>query len=261
VRHATLPEAASVYLRCDDRRSGFNRRKLDQRHSVTALKDLQKKASAGLLFLLLVMAALLFLPAWTLSYWQGWTFLAVFGASSVAITVYLTKKDQKLLERRVYAGPAAEKETSQKIIQSITSTGFAGLLVVSALDHRFAWTRLPPLVAFAGDALVAFGFLIVFLVYKENTYASATIELAAEQKVISTGLYSLVRHPMYMGAFFLFVGIPLSLGSLWGLFAIALLMPALIWRLLNEEKFLVKNLAGYSEYQNAVRHRLLPLIW
>jgi protein-S-isoprenylcysteine O-methyltransferase Ste14 len=224
-------------------------------------KDLNKKASGGLLFLLLVMAALLFLPAWALSFWQAWAFLAVFGASAVAITLYLTKKDPKLLERRVYAGPTAEKETSQKIIQTITSIGFAALLVVSALDHRFAWTPLPPYVSLAGDALVAFGFLIIFFVYKENTFASATIELAPEQKVISTGLYKLVRHPMYMGAFFLLVGIPLSLGSLWGLFVIALMMPALIWRLRNEEKFLVRNLPGYKEYQNTVRHRLVPFIW
>jgi protein-S-isoprenylcysteine O-methyltransferase Ste14 len=225
------------------------------------LRELYKKASGGLLFLLLVMASLLFLPAWTLNYWQAWAFLAVFGLSAVAITVYLTKRDPKLLERRVYAGPTAEKETSQKIIQTITSISFAGLLVVSALDHRFAWTPIPPYVALAGDALVAVGFLIVFLVYKENTFASATIELAPEQKVISTGPYKLVRHPMYMGAFLLLVGIPVSLGSLWGLFAIVLMMPALIWRLLNEERFLVKNLPGYLEYQNAVRHRLVPFIW
>ena len=113
----------------------------------------------------------------------------------------------------------------------------------------------------AGDALVVFGFFIVFLVYKENTFASATIEVAPEQKVISTGPYKLVRHPMYMGAFFLLVGIPLSLGSLWGLFPIALMMPALIWRVLNEETFLAKNLPGYSEYQSTVRHRLLPFLW
>jgi protein-S-isoprenylcysteine O-methyltransferase Ste14 len=237
------------------------RHETDICNSVTALNDLGKKAFGGLLFLLLVMAALIFLPAWTLSYWQAWTFLAVFGASAVAITVYLAKKEPKLLERRVQAGPTAEKETSQKIIQTITSLGFTGLLVISALDHRFSWTPLPSSVSFAGDTLVAFGFLIVFLVYKENTYASATIELALGQKVISTGLYKLVRHPMYMGALFLLAGIPLSLGSLWGLFAIALIMPALIWRLLSEEKFLVKNLPGYAEYQNTVRHRLLPLVW
>jgi protein-S-isoprenylcysteine O-methyltransferase Ste14 len=211
------------------------------------LKDLNKKAFGGLLFLLLVMAALLFVPAWTLGYWQAWAFLAVFGASASAITLYLMTKDPKLLERRVHAGP--------------TSIGFAATLIVSALDHRLGWTPLPPYVSLAGDALVGLGFLIVFFVYKENTFASATIELAPEQKVISTGLYRLVRHPMYMGAFFLLVGIPLSLGSLWGSFVIVLTLPALIWRLLNEEDFLAKNLPGYTEYQNTVRYRLVPFLW
>jgi protein-S-isoprenylcysteine O-methyltransferase Ste14 len=225
------------------------------------LKDLNKKASGGLLFLLLVMAALIFVPAWTPDYWQAWAFLAVFGASASAITLYLMTNDPKLLERRVRAGPTAEKETSQKITQTVASLGFAATLVVSALDHRFAWAPLPLYVSLAGDALVALGFLIVFFVYKENTFASATIELAPEQKVISTGLYKLVRHPMYMGAFFLLVGIPLSLGSLWGLFVIVLTLPALIGRLLNEENFLVKNLPGYTGYQNTVRHRLVPFLW
>jgi protein-S-isoprenylcysteine O-methyltransferase Ste14 len=225
------------------------------------LKDLNTRAFGGFLFLLLVMAALLFIPAWTPGYWQAWAFLAVFGGSAFAITLYLMTKDPKLLERRVHAGPTAEKETSQKIIQAITSLGFAATLVVSALDHRLAWMPLPPYVSLAGDVLVALGFLIIFFVYKENTFASATIELAPEQKVISTGLYKLVRHPMYMGALFLLVGIPLSLGSLWGLLVIALMLPALIWRLLDEEHFLAKNLPGYTEYQNTVRHRLVPFLW
>jgi protein-S-isoprenylcysteine O-methyltransferase Ste14 len=225
------------------------------------MKDLNRKAFGGLSFLLLVMAALLFLPAWTLSYWQAWVFLAVFGASALAITLYLMKKVPKLLARRVYAGPTADKETSQKIIQTIASTGFAAILVVSALDHRFAWTPLQFYISLVGDALVAIGFVIILFVYKENTFASATIELASEQKVISTGLYKLVRHPMYMGAFFLLVGIPFSLGSEWGLFVIGLMMPALIWRLLDEEKFLAKNLPGYREYQNTLRYRLAPFIW
>jgi protein-S-isoprenylcysteine O-methyltransferase Ste14 len=223
--------------------------------------NLNAKAFGGLLFLLLIMGALLFLPAWTLDYWQAWTFLAVFGSSALAVTLYLMKKDPKLLERRVYAGPTAEKERGQKIVQSISSTGFVGVQVVSALDYRFAWSLVPWYVSLAGDALVMLGFLIIFFVYKENTFASATIELYPEQKVISTGLYALVRHPMYMGALLLFVGMPLSLGSRWGLLASVPIMPALIWRLLDEEKFLAKNLPGYVEYQNTVRYHLLPFIW
>src|SRR4029077_13213174 len=219
------------------------------------------KAFGGLLFLLIVMAALLFLPAWTLDYWQGWAFLTVFGASALAITVYLMKKDPKLLERRLQAGPTAEKERSEKIIQTITSIMFIAMLVVPALDHRWHWSAMPTYVAIAGDVLVALGFLIIFFVYKENTFASATIELAPEQKVISTGLYALVRHPMYMGALFLFVGIPLALGSWWGLLGFALMTPALIWRIFDEEKFLAKNLRGYVEYKNKVRYRLVPFVW
>jgi protein-S-isoprenylcysteine O-methyltransferase Ste14 len=219
------------------------------------------KAFGGLVFLLLVMAALLFLSAWTLAYWQAWSFLALFGAAALVITLYLIKKDPKLLERRVSAGPTAEKETSQKIIQTIASMGFVAILVVSALDHRFAWSRPPIYASLAGNALIVLGFLIIFLVYKENTFASATIEVAQGQKVIATGPYKLVRHPMYSGVIFLLAGMPLSLGSLLGLFVTALMMPALIWRLLDEEKYLAKNLAGYKEYQNVVSYRLVPFIW
>src|SRR5262249_55084221 len=162
------------------------------------MNSLNTKAFGGLLGLLVVMAMLVFLPAGTLDYWQGWVFLAVFGGAALAITLYLMKNDPKLLARRVRAGPTAEKATSQQIIQSITAIGFTGMVVVPSLDHRFHWSRVPLYAVIAGDALVAFGFLVIFFVYKENTFASATIETYPEQKVISTGLYSLVRHPMYM---------------------------------------------------------------
>jgi protein-S-isoprenylcysteine O-methyltransferase Ste14 len=222
---------------------------------------LAKKAFAGLLFVVLVMAALLFVPAETLDYWQAWTFLALYFVSSVALTLYLVKKDPKLLARRLRGGPAAEKERTQRIIMSFASLGFIGLIVVPALDHRFAWSHMPPYVSLAGDALVMFGWLAIFFVFKENTFTSATIELAPNQKVVSTGPYALVRHPMYAGALVMFLGIPIALGSWWGLLVIVAMMPVLIWRLLDEEKFLARNLPGYVEYQKKVRHRLIPQIW
>jgi len=158
-------------------------------------------------------------------------------------------------------GPAAEKDPNQKIIMIFTSLGFIGLMIFPALDHRFVWSRMPPCVALAGDLLVALGFLVIFFVFKENTFSSATIELAPNQKVISTGPYAVVRHPMYAGALVLLLGIPIALGSWWGLLVLVSMLPALIWRLLDEEKFLAGNLTGYAEYQNKVRFRLIPLVW
>jgi protein-S-isoprenylcysteine O-methyltransferase Ste14 len=148
----------------------------------------------------------------------------------------------------VYAGPSAEQEVGQQIVQSITAVGFIAGLVVPALDYRLHWSTVPLSVSVAGDILVAVGFLIIFFVYRENSFASATIKLAPDQKVISTGPYALVRHPMYLGGFIMFVGIPLALGSWWGLLVFTLMVPAIIWRLLDEERFLASNLAGYSEY-------------
>ena len=207
--------------------------------------SLNIRAFGGLLFLLLVMAALLFIPAWTLDYWQAWTFLAAYFASSLAITLYLIRNDPKLLERRMRGGPSAEKETSQKIIIFLASLGFIGLIVLPALDYRFAWSHMPPYVALAGDVLVVLGWLAIFLVFKENTFTCATIELSPNQKVISTGPYALVRHPMYAGALVMLLGIPIALGSWWGLLIIVAMMPALIWRLIDEERFLARNLPGY----------------
>ncbi len=224
------------------------------------MDTLNRKAFRGFLFLLLVMAALLFIPAGTLDYWQAWTFLAVYFASSLAITFYLMKNDPKLLERRMSAGPTAEKEATQKIIMFFASLGFIGLIIFPALDHRLAWSHMPPYAALAGDVLVVLGWLAIFFVFKENTFTSATIELAPDQKVISTGPYAFVRHPMYAGGIVMLLGVPIALGSWWGLLVIVAMMPALIWRLIDEEKFLARNLPGYVEYQKKVPYRLIPLI-
>ena len=224
--------------------------------------NLKLKTFGGFLFLFVLMFAVLFIPAGTFKYWQAWAYLGIFFLGAFASTIYLMKNDPKLLERRTKAGPIAEKETSQKIIQTITALGFIAMLVLPALDYRFHWwPQVPFFAEIIGDALVAIGFIIIFIVFKQNSFASATIEIAPEQKVVSAGLYSFVRHPMYMGALILFIGMILSLGSWWGLVAFLLMLPALIWRIFDEEKFLTKNLPGYAEYKNKVRYRLVPFIW
>jgi protein-S-isoprenylcysteine O-methyltransferase Ste14 len=225
------------------------------------MSNLNKKAFGGLLFLVLVMAALLFIPAGTFDYWQAWTFLAIYFVASLAITLYLMNKDPQLLQRRMSGGPTAEKELTQKIIMSFASVGFIGLLVVPALDHRFAWSHMPPYAVLAGDALMGLGWLAIFFVFKENTFSSATIQLAPDQKVISTGPYGRVRHPMYAGGLLMLLGMPIALGSWWGLLVFVGTVPALIWRLVDEESFLARNLPGYVAYQEKVRYRLIPLVW
>jgi protein-S-isoprenylcysteine O-methyltransferase Ste14 len=158
-------------------------------------------------------------------------------------------------------GPTAEKEKPQKIIMLFASIGFVALLVVPALGHRFMWSSVPLPMVITGDVLTILGFYIIFLVYKENTFASATIEVVGDQKLISTGPYAVVRHPMYAGGLLYLLGTPLALGSYWGLLALGAMMPFLIWRLFDEERFLVKNLPGYAEYEKKVRHRLVPFVW
>lgn len=220
--------------------------------------NLNTKAGLGLVFLAIAMGLLLFLPAGTAQYWQAWAFLAVFFGASLLITVYLMKKDPALLKRRLSGGPTAEKERTQKIIMFFTTIGFIALLVVPALDYRFKWSSVPLYMVIAGDILTALGFYIVFLVYKENTFTSATIEVACDQKVISTGPYAIVRHPMYAGSLLYLLGMPFALGSYWGLLVLAATMPFLIWRLFDEERFLSRNLPGYTEYCAKVRWRLMP---
>lgn len=211
--------------------------------------------------LVVFMGAALFLPAWTLNYWQAWAYLIIFVAASALITVYLWKHDHKLLESRVKAGPRAEKEAFQKSIQVLASLAFIGTLVLPSLDHRFHWSHVPLVCVIAGDALVAFGFLVVFFVYKENTFTSATIEVTANQRVISTGLYAFVRHPMYAGALVMLFATPIALGSWWGILMSIPMTLVIVLRLLNEERFLQTNLPGYTEYCMKVRYHLAPYIW
>jgi len=222
---------------------------------------LNARAWLALAILAIVMGLVLFVTAGTVHYWQAWVYLAVFFGISALVTVYLMRRDPALLERRMRGGPTAEPEPSQRIIMWLVSVGFVALLVVPAVDRRFGWSHLPSWVALAGNALTVIGFYLIFLVYRENTYGAATIRVTADQRVISTGPYSVVRHPMYASASLYLIGTPLALGSLWGLVPLVLIVPALIWRLLDEERLLARDLPGYTEYQRRVRYRLLPAIW
>lgn len=228
---------------------------------VGAMTHLNAKAWLALVVLAVVMGLLLFVPARTVHYWQAWVYLAIFTGASFLTTRYLMRTDPALLERRMSGGPTAEKQSAQKLIMLCMSIGFIALLVVPALDYRFGGSAVPLAGVVAGDMLVAVGFYGIARVYRENTFASATIEVTPDQQVIATGPYALVRHPMYASALLYLLGTPLALGSYWGLIVLAALLPCLIWRLVDEERFLAKHLPGYTDYQSRVRHRLVPFVW
>jgi len=215
----------------------------------------------GFAQLLVFLGVALFVPAWTLDFWQAWVYLFIFIAASALITAYLWKHDPKLLERRVKAGPRAEKEKSQKLIQIFASLAFVGILVLPSFDHRYLWSHVPLFFVIAGDVLVVLGFLAVFLVFKENSFTAATIEVSPNQSVITTGPYAIVRHPMYAGALVMLFATPLALGSWWGILMFIAITVVIVVRLLNEEMFLKRSLSGYTEYCRKVLYRLLPSVW
>jgi len=206
-------------------------------------------------------AVLLLWPAGTLNYWQAWVFIAVFIVSTLVPSIFLAVKDPAALQRRMKAGPTAETRALQKLVITGTIVAVVAVLVVSALDHRFGWSAVPIPVVVLGNILVAVGLGLAQLVVIQNRYAAATITVEADQKVVSTGLYGLVRHPMYVGTLIMMIGTPLALDSYWGLVAIALALPVLAARIDDEEKMLRQELAGYEEYTEKVHYRLVPGVW
>lgn len=219
---------------------------------------LKRKALAGFFLTPLVLGVPLFLSAWTLNYWEGWVFIAVFTGAALWHTFYIIKNAPGLLERRMRAGPTAEKRPAQRIIMSFMIVVFIGLFVVAGLDHRFGWSHVPLPTVLVADVMVVLSFAIFNIVCKQNTFASATIEVAEGQKVVSTGLYGLVRHPMYSGAILFSIAVPLALGSYWAALLVAAISPILLWRIVDEERFLLQDLPGYKEYCEKVRYRLIP---
>jgi protein-S-isoprenylcysteine O-methyltransferase Ste14 len=162
-------------------------------------------------------ALLLFLPAGTLNYWQGWIFIFVFMVATLVPSIYLAIHDPEALKRRMKAGPTKETRPVQRIVIAVCFLLLPGMMVLAGLDHRFGWSTVPVTVVVVGDVLVAAGLLLAQWVVIQNSYAAATITVEQEQPLVSTGLYGVVRHPLYVGALIMMVGAPLALGSLWAL--------------------------------------------
>ena len=225
------------------------------------MNRLAAKALLSVFILAIVMGLIIFVAAGTVDYWPAWVYLAIFTIASLLTTIYLIRHDPELLQRRMRGGPIAESRPTQRVIMVFTSLAFLGLLIVPPLNYRFNGATVPIYVVISGDFLVAVGFYFIFHVYRENTYTSATVQVVANQRVIDTGPYALVRHPMYASALLYLFGTPLALGSYWGLLPFCFVIPFLVWRLFDEERMLTRELEGYSEYQQRVRYRLVPGLW
>ncbi|HXN84506.1 MAG TPA: isoprenylcysteine carboxylmethyltransferase family protein [Candidatus Binataceae bacterium] len=227
----------------------------------TDASNLWRTAMTGVLKMQLVLAVLIFLPAGTIRFWQGWLFWLVFLALVLWITLYFLKYDPHLIAGRVEGGPQAEREKSQKIIQTVAGTLAIALVIVPGLDYRFHGSSVPAAIVLMADALVVISFAIVFIVFRENSFAAGTIKVEAEQRVISTGPYRYVRHPMYAGAGLAILATPLALGSIWGVLIGIALNAVIVVRLLDEERYLAANLPDYETYRREVSYRLIPLVW
>ncbi len=219
------------------------------------------QALASALFGLLFFGVLLFWPAGTFDYWQAWVFIAMFTVTTMVPSIYLAMKNPAALRRRMHAGPIAETRKTQKLVMVGTYVAVSAVLVVSGLDHRFGWSHVPLAVVVIGDVLVAVGLTVAQLVVMQNSYAAATITVESGQTLVSTGLYGIVRHPMYVGALIMMVGTPLALDSFWGVLVLVPAVFVLGVRILDEETLLRQELTGYDEYTHKVRYRLVPYVW
>jgi protein-S-isoprenylcysteine O-methyltransferase Ste14 len=202
-----------------------------------------------------------FVPAGTLNWWRGWIFIAVFTLATLVPSVYLARRDPDALKRRMKAGPTNETRPVQRVVIAVCFLLIPGMLVIAGLDHRFRWSMVPVPIVILGDVLVAAGLVLAQWVVIQNSYAAATITVEREQPLVDTGLYGMVRHPLYVGALIMMVGSPLALGSLWALVVLVPGFVALAVRIVDEEQMLTEQLPRYDEYTQKVPYRLLPHVW
>jgi protein-S-isoprenylcysteine O-methyltransferase Ste14 len=222
------------------------------------LKALKQTAIFRFAMLFPVLGACFFLPAWSLRYWEGWMYMAVIGAAVGAFGVYLFRRDIGLLERRMRT---REKRGEQKLIIKLSILFFPFIFCLPGFDKRFGWSNVPAAVELAAMTLVLAGYLMITAVFRANSFASRVVEVEKGQRVISTGPYAIVRHPMYTSLIFFYLPTPLALGSFWAMIPAALFLLVFIPRIKGEEEELLNNLEGYPEYVRQVKYRLIPGIW
>ncbi|NLP13993.1 MAG: isoprenylcysteine carboxylmethyltransferase family protein [Clostridium sp.] len=207
---------------------------------------------------IILFSVLLFIPAGTFNYWNAWLLIGVLFIPMLIVGIVLAIKNPELLRKRLNA---KEKEAEQKSVILFSALMFVSGFVVAGLDYRYQWLVLPQWLVLAATALFLFAYLLYIEVLRENTYLSRTIEVQENHKVVDTGLYGIVRHPMYTSTILLFLSMPLVLGSIFS-FIIFLIYPVItVKRIRNEEEVLEKSLEGYSEYKKQIKYRLIPFIW
>ena len=221
------------------------------------MKNLIRKIIIRFSLLQVFLGLLTLLPAGTFNYWQVYVYIAFLAIPMIFVLFYFLKNDPQFLERRT---KTKEKEKTQRIIQIIFSLFFLFAFIISGFDRRFGWSNIPLSIILLANFVSLFGYLIVFIVFKQNSYASRVVEVDNSQKVISTGIYSIVRHPMYVGVIIMWIPIPIALGSYWGLIPIATIPFALVLRILNEESVLIRELPGYKEFCQKTKYRLIPFL-
>jgi len=222
------------------------------------MKSLIKKIIIRFSLFPIVLGLFILVPAGTINYWQVYVYIAVLVVPMIFVLFYFLQNDPIFLERRTRA---KEKEKVQIIIQIVSTFILLSGFVIPGFDKRFGWSDIPIYIVIVADIVILFGYLIIFFVFKQNSYASRVVEVEKSQKVISTGLYGFVRHPMYIGVIIMFIPTPVALGSYWGLIPMVTIPLAIVFRILNEEKVLCKDLPGYKEYCQKTRYRLMPFIW
>jgi protein-S-isoprenylcysteine O-methyltransferase Ste14 len=221
---------------------------------VTLRRKILFVAIMAFIFLFLV----LFLPARTIRYWEAWVYMGIIFSCASGVVIYFLKHDPELLERRIRT---KEKVKEQKLIIAVSWVLFLPIFIIPGFDKYYNWSDVPLIIVIIADIFVLAGYLIVIRVFRENSYTSRIIEVDSGQKVISTGPYSVVRHPMYTGSLVMYGFTPIALGSWWALTGSVLLFILIIFRILSEEKFLIENLEGYKDYRLKTKYRLIPGIW